>query len=49
MYVFTYHIVFLMKNESTMAKIKTDSEIVLLFYIEMHDPTIFLILPDHMV
>ena len=28
---------------------KIDSDIVLLFYIETHDPTIYLIWPDHVI
>ena len=41
MYVVAFYIVFAMRNESTMVNSKK-SDLVLLFYIEMHDLTIYL-------
>ena len=49
MYVVAYNIVFSMGNESTMVNSKKESDVVFLFYIEIHDQTIYLILPDHVV
>ena len=45
MYVVVYYIVFAMGNESTIVNSKKDPDIVLLFIIAMHDPTIYLIWP----
>ena len=41
MYVIAYYIVFVMRNESTMVNSKK-SDLVLLFYIAMHEPTFFI-------
>ena len=35
-----------MRNESTKVGSEKDSDVVLLFYIAMHDQTIYLIWPD---
>ena len=42
MYVVAYYVVFAMRNESTMVNSRKKSYLVLLFYIAMHDPTIYL-------
>ena len=41
MYVVAYYIVFAMRNESTMVN-SENLDLVLLFYIAMHDPTIYM-------
>ena len=46
MYVVVYYIVFAMRNESTIGNSEKFSDIVLLFIIAMHDPTIYLIWPS---
>ena len=43
MYIDVYYIVFAMRNKSTMVNGIKDSDIVLLFYIAMINPTIYLI------
>ena len=47
MYVVDYYIVFAIvlakRNESTMVNSKKKLDVVLFFYIAMHDPTIYLI------
>ena len=42
MYVVAYYVVFAMRSKSTMVDSKNKSDIVLLFYIAMHDLTIYL-------
>ena len=49
MYVVAYYIVLAMRNQSTMVNSKKILIFVLLFYIAMNDPTIYLIGPDHVV
>ena len=44
MHIVAHYIVFAMKNESIMVNNKT-SDIVLLLFIVMHNPTIYLICP----
>ena len=41
-YVVAYYIVLAIRNESTMVNIKKNSDLVLLFYIAMHDPAFYI-------
>ena len=42
MYVVAYYIVFAMRNESTPVNSKINSDIAVLFYFAIHDPSIYL-------